>query len=394
MSEGLGDLAKRWIRAKRTELLTGNKRERENADAAADDAQRQMSDRAMHQAVRAAVPGLARWEDDQAARAAAADEQERAEILARPRAAVSLSVAGPWGSGTWQGELPARAERERDDDTGEVTLRVELETLDELAPQVAGRPLYALRLELRPYTGPGRYDPAAGGEDLDPFAYTLEYAYRDEAFYYTPDAGPGTVEITAGEQQLDLDLPMQGASGDLRLTATVTLPPVGDPAAERAAAESQQRRAFFAGLPKAAVQLSVTGPVGDGSWAGELGAFVNQDRAEDGAPSLQVLLASAADPAPQLAGLPLLALRVDVADYRGPGHYDLVAGNGADEPGSALLLGREDEPFRWDPRLGPGTVDVGPDGRTLDVRLATRGARGELQVAATVTLPAPLPAPG
>lgn len=378
LPEGIGDLAKRWWKAKKTELLTGNVRKREYADAEAGNLQREMGDRAMNQAARTAVPAFARFQDRQAAAAAEQDARERDAILARPRVATTLTVAGPWGNGSWQGELPAQVERERDEETGEVTLRVTLETVDDLAPVLLGQPLYALRLELRPYTGPGRYDPATQGDD--PMAYTFEYAYREEAFYYVVDAGPGMVEISAGEQQLDLGLPMQGAAGDLRLTATIALPPIRDPQAERAAAEAEQRRAYLAGFPKAAVELSVAGPALSGAWSGELAALVERDGA------LEVALVPTDEAPPQLAGLPLLGLRLEVPGCTGPGHYDLRADAGEDT--NVLGLGSEDEPFRWTPGAGPGSVDVGPDGRTLDVRMAMRGPAGDLQLAAKLTLPA------
>ena len=235
MPEKFQDLAKRWLTAKRTELLTGNRREREDAEAESAGAERAARDEAVNQTARAVVPGLADWQDNQTAREQAALERERAEILALPRAPVDISVIGPWGTASWQGEFPAHAERDRDPDTGEVTLRVALETPDDLAPQLAGQPLYALRVELRPYHGPDRYNPAKLSAEPDPYAYTVEYGYRDEGFFWTPELGPGMVEITEGEEQLDLGLPMQGAAGDLRVTATITLPPVRDVRAPRAA---------------------------------------------------------------------------------------------------------------------------------------------------------------
>jgi hypothetical protein len=395
--EKFQDLAKRWLTAKRTELLTGNRREREDAEAESADARRAMSDEVVNRAARAAVPGLATWQDNQAAtsaaREAAAVESARAEILALPRATVDISVIGPWGTASWQGELPARAERERDDDTGEVTLRVALETVDELAPELAGQRLYALRAELRPYHGPDRYNPAKLGGEPDPMAYTVEYGYRDEGFFWSPELGPGMVEVTDGEQQLDLGLPMQGASGDLRVTATINLPPIRDPQAEERAAEARQRRAFFATLPKAAVQLAVTGPAATGTWAGELAAMVSQERDDGtGGTTLQVALAPADDPGPQLAGRPLLGLRLEVPRYAGPGQYFLASRTELEPDSNLLVLGDEQEPFAWAPGLGPGTVSVGADGQTVDVVLAMRGPAGELQLTATVRLPEPLTA--
>jgi hypothetical protein len=389
--EKFQDLAKRWLTAKRTELLTGNRRENEDAEADSAGAERAMGDELANQTVRAVVPGLADWQDDQAARQAAAVERERAEILALPRAAVDISVIGPWGTASWQGEFPTHAERERDEDTGEVTLRVALETPDDLAPQLAGQPFYALRVELRPYHGPDRYNPAKLLPEIDPMDYTVEYGYRDEGFFWTPELGPGIVEITEGEEQLDLGLPMQGAAGDLRVTATVTLPRIRDVQAARAATEAERRRTFLATLPTAGVQLAVSGSGATGTWSGELAAMVSRHRDDTGGTTLQVALAPAENPGPQLDGLPLFGLRLEIPRYTGPGRYDLSTRPELEPNSNLLALGDEDEPFAWAPQFGLGAVTVAPDERLLDVGLAMRGPAGALHLTAKITLPEAAP---
>jgi hypothetical protein len=322
-----------------------------------------------------------------AERAEAVAERERAEIRALPRCPVDISIIGPWGGASWRGELSTRAERIRDDTTGEVTLRIAVETPDEFAPQIAGQPFYALRVELHPYRGPDRYNPARLRPELDPMDYTVEYAYRDETFVWVPDLGPGMLEITPGEEELDIGMPMQGAAGELRVTATITLPPIRDPQAEEADAADEQRRAFFATLPKAAVQLAVSGAA-VGSWSGEVAAIVNRDHVNDsGARTLLVALAPV-DADTHVAGLPFVGLRVEVPHYTGPGHYDLAAhSNELGAESNVLALGDEDEPFCWAPHVGPGTIAVGPDERSINVLLALRGPHGDLQFTATIALP-------
>jgi hypothetical protein len=227
----LGNLAKRWWKAKKTELLAGNKRDHDNAETEAGNAQRDLSDAAINEAARSMFPGLARHQDRQAAAAAQRVADERAAVLALPRSQVSMTVSGAV-SGSWTGEMPIRVVR----DPQERSLTVELTTPDDLAPLLAGQPLYGLLLLVPGYSGAGHYELGAGGDDFDPLDYQLLLGYREEPFYWTPDFGPALIDVAAGEKRLTVQMATQGAAGDLRLDATMTLPSATLPSASQPSA--------------------------------------------------------------------------------------------------------------------------------------------------------------
>lgn len=211
----LGELAKRWLRAKKTELLTGNNLERQTAATEAGNVGRDISDRIAAQATYAAVPGLGRWKQSQDDAAAQRAADERAEVLALPRAQVAVTVSGAV-AGTWTGELPVRW----DPDRGEA-LSVELVVLDDAAPTLGGTPFLGLRLLLPGCTGTGHYDLAElarqSPDELDAADWAACLGNRDEPYYWVPGECAGTLDVTPGA--LTARLQLQGAAGDLTLEA-------------------------------------------------------------------------------------------------------------------------------------------------------------------------------
>jgi len=217
----LGGLAKRWWKAKKTELLTGNQREREYAEAQAGNAQRDLGDKVVSDLTFAAVPSLRRWKDNQDAAAARRDADARAEILALPQFQLQLQVSGVV-SGSTSGPVHVRVEPpETDLDEGEQPeLRVAIEVPEdgEGAPLVGGQPLLRLCFAIEGYHGPGSYDLGAQ-DDPDPLDYECDLGNRDEGYFWSPEIGPGQVTVGADERSFDVRLTMSGAAGEITLTA-------------------------------------------------------------------------------------------------------------------------------------------------------------------------------
>jgi hypothetical protein len=232
----LGGLAKRWWKAKKTELLTGNQREREYAEAQAGNAQRDLGDKVASDLTFAAVPSLRRWKDNQDAAAARREADARAEILALPLFRLQLQVSGAV-TGSASGPVHVRVEPpetdldetdldeadldEADLDEGEQPeLRVAIEVPEdgEGAPLVGGQPLLRLCFAIEGYHGPGSYDLGAQ-DDPDPLDYECDLGNRDEGYFWSPEIGPGQVTVGADERSFDVRLTMSGAAGEITLTA-------------------------------------------------------------------------------------------------------------------------------------------------------------------------------
>lgn len=217
----LGGLAKRWWKAKKTELLTGNQREREYAEAQAGNAQRDLGDKVVSDLTFAAVPSLRRWKENQDAAAAQREADERAEILALPQFQLQLQVSGAV-SGSASGPVHLRVEPpETDLDEGEQPeLRVAVEVPDdgEGALLVGGEPLLRLCFAVAGYRGPGSYDLSALDEP-DPLDYACDLGNRDEGYFWSPEIGPGQIIVGPDERSFDVQLTMSGAAGELSLTA-------------------------------------------------------------------------------------------------------------------------------------------------------------------------------
>jgi hypothetical protein len=217
----LGGLAKRWWKAKKTELLTGNQREREYAETQAGNARRDLGDKVVSDLTFAAVPSLRRWKDNQDAAADRRDADARAEILALPQFRLQLQVTGVV-SGSASGPVHVRVEPpEADLDEGErPELRVAIEVPEdgEGAPLVGGQPLLRLCFAIEGYHGPGSYDLSAQ-DDPDPLDYECDLGNRDEGYYWSPEIGPGQIAVGPDERSFDVQLTMAGAAGEITLTA-------------------------------------------------------------------------------------------------------------------------------------------------------------------------------
>jgi hypothetical protein len=229
--ESLGNMAKRWLRSQTKELLTTDRRERENADVEGDRIEREMKSEATERAVFAAVPGLRDAVERQEARRAAAEaDQERErieELAARPLAGVGLAISGGI-DGSWAGQLPASVEV--DDDDG--TLRVELDAFDHDVPTLAGHPLVGWHFAVPRYAGPGTYDLSAvaaeleeQGDELDYTEFCLGLGGWDEPLYWTAGTGPASVEVGDDGRSLVVRMAMEGAwGGPYEVVAQVNLP--------------------------------------------------------------------------------------------------------------------------------------------------------------------------
>jgi hypothetical protein len=160
-------------------------------------------------------------------------------------------------------------------------------------------------------------------------------------------------------------------------------------ATERQAAAEQERRARHAARPRARLRLSLTGAI-SGSLEVEVPADVIRP-GEAGDPLLVVL--ESLEPEP-LGGHTFLGVQFAVPSFTGPGRYDLAA-MGQEEPALdwdplwfQLWIDQTDEPFFWSPGVGPGTIDVAADGRTLRARFKMQGAAGDVELDAGLILPA------
>ena len=174
------------------------------------------------------------------------------------------------------------------------------------------------------------------------------------------------------------------------------------------AAEREQRRLDeMAARPLAGVGIGLTDASGGarGSWAGQLPAKVrlepehtwdDEGNETQTGESLVVELDAHEHDVPLVGGTPLYGWRFLIPGYTGPGTYDLSAicraredaGNGYDYTEFCVGLGGWDEPLYWTPDTGQGTVEVGPDGKALVVRMRVEGAGdGPFDLVASVNLP-------
>jgi hypothetical protein len=211
--ESLGGVARRWFRAKTTELLTGNRNKRDSAAAESQNAQREAADRVSSEVLMTAFPGLRRAQERQEERKRESAARERAEILALPRARVDLTLSGGV-SGSWSGELPIRVEK--DDPEDGTALAVELAVLEDEAPTIAGQPWRGLRFVVPDYHGPADYDlvalgraAEAAGNEFDYQEWEFALGNWDEPFFWTPDVGEGAITVGADERAFTVRLAMQ-----------------------------------------------------------------------------------------------------------------------------------------------------------------------------------------
>lgn len=241
--EGLGGLAKRWLKAKAKEVTTSDRHERQRADQEADRTERRLREQAERGVLHTAFPALRRLEEQQeAARQQAEAERQqhrRAELEDRATARVRLSFSGTV-AGDWSGALPTRVEiipaEPQDDDqpdrdpyAAQPELRVDLTPLDESRPVVGGRRFHGWRFAVPGYSGPGTYDLVAiglarreAGTEPDYLDWDLSFG-DDDPFYFYPDAGPATVTIGDGARYVKVSMTLGSSGGDLTASGEIRL---------------------------------------------------------------------------------------------------------------------------------------------------------------------------
>jgi hypothetical protein len=224
-------LAKRWLKLQFQVRGDPHKGVRDRREAEAIEAE--LEDRVKEDVGRAAVMAVMprSWREKldslqthSTQQQAARDERRRTEHAARPRAALRLTLAGAV-SGTMAAEVPA--EIDRPSEAGE-PLVVVLEPLE--AEPIGGRAFLGFQFAVPAYAGPGRYDLAATGAgdawlDWDPLWFQLWIDQTDEGYFWSPEVGPGSVEIAGDGRTVRTRFRMEGASGGaIDLDAEVVLP--------------------------------------------------------------------------------------------------------------------------------------------------------------------------
>lgn len=253
--EGLGGLAKKWLKAKAQELTTADRQKRDAAEHEADETGRELKNESIGEAVMTAVPGLRKLRDRQQAGAAAAEEalaqERRDELAARPVAHLHLQASGAI-TDAWEGDVPAllevvAPEPEATDDEGaepyidpdpyadRPRLTVDLGPLVEASAVPGKVPMHGWWFEVAGFAGAGTYDLAAIGmarraADAEPeyIEWELAFGEDDRRFYFQPDIGPSSVTVSADLRRLDVSMSMTGEWGELTVSATLEVP--SDPA--------------------------------------------------------------------------------------------------------------------------------------------------------------------
>jgi hypothetical protein len=240
---GLGDLAKQWAKSKATELLSGDSQKAERASTEADATEREAKDEAGEQLMRAAFPGLAKWQDKQEEnqRQAEADRLQkiRDEIAALPLAQVQMRVTG-WAEDAWFGPMHLRWEvitpegpdpdyTDPDPYAYRPYLSVELHPQTGNAVSLASHVLTSWRFQVPGYTGDGDYDLLAIAREREAAGASLAYdeAYLELAedmdyFYCYSDTGPWSVTVDEGERRLVVAMVLTSSFGEMTMTADIT----------------------------------------------------------------------------------------------------------------------------------------------------------------------------
>jgi hypothetical protein len=227
--DGLGGLAKKWLKTQFNVTLDPHEGRRQEQEARR--IETEMRDRVDQRVGQTAADVLIPkgWKDKMAeleayqAQQKLADEQRRREQHeGRPRAQVQLVFTGQ-ATGTIAQAIPV--EISRPEEPGQALVV----SLDPLAPiEFGGHVLYRLVVAVPRYAGHGNYDLAAyeqrddwdGGEW---FQLTLDT--EDETFYWTTDYGPGVVTVDADERTLRISLAMQDSgSRSVQLDGLIVLP--------------------------------------------------------------------------------------------------------------------------------------------------------------------------
>ncbi len=237
----MAKIAQGWAEAKKDELLTADRRTRENAAAQSEALERSAQQETVTSALEAVLPPslaarvTAARPENVAARQA---EREDAERVARRERLSAMAAAGTTAeltltiTGDEQGSvtvaLPVEREHEQQDPPELSWLRVRLESPDPVPVGSTG--LAELAIGVPAYDGPGRYDLSdlyrrgEAGEIgwWEPFdVYLNPTGEADDRVYYVDlMSGPPSV-VTVGDDGLDLDLQLTSALGSVRAVGTI-----------------------------------------------------------------------------------------------------------------------------------------------------------------------------
>ncbi|WP_183095811.1 hypothetical protein [Nocardioides stalactiti] len=242
-------MASQWADAKKTELLTADRRTREDASASADAVERNAQGEAVTSFLEATLPPslaarvTAARPENMAARQAAEDareaeeRRERLEEMAAGGATAELTLTISGGEqGTVTVTLPCERREEHpepEDDgyggpppLGWFFVRVESPTL----VPVGSTALSELSLAVPDFRGPGRYDLAAlaARSDAGDLAswdalemYLNPTGEADDRIFYVDTYGERPV-LDVTPTSLTFDLPMASAVSSIRVTGTIT----------------------------------------------------------------------------------------------------------------------------------------------------------------------------
>lgn len=233
----IAKLGKDWAEAKKTELLTTDNRQRENARGAQEEIERSSQQEAVTSLLEEVLPE--KWAqkitdsrpENVAARQWAEERQadvERRERLAGAAAAgVELTIEGG-EQGMLAADLAVQVEERRESMRW---LVVRVETPDPVP--FGSTTLGELSLAVPAYDGPGRYDlvelmrQGEAGEiewwevfDL----YLAPGREADDTTWYPDLTSGGSAWIEVTDTAVTCDLPMQSAVNAVRLRGTIVLP--------------------------------------------------------------------------------------------------------------------------------------------------------------------------
>ncbi|NYJ03663.1 hypothetical protein HNR19_004361 [Nocardioides thalensis] len=243
----IAKLASSWADAKKTELLTADRRTRADASAQAEAVEVRAQEEAATSFLEAALPQP--WADrvtaarpeNVAARQAEADRQEdvrrRARLSGQGTAEVTLSFSGgEVGSGsavlpcTREEAHPAPDPDALDDGPPPLSwLRVLVEAPDPVL--VGGVPVGSLGVAVPAYAGPGTYDLvdlAERGERgeigwWEVFDIHLNPTNEaDDRIWYLDVSAEGGAIVDVSESAVTFDLPMASALSSIRLRGAIT----------------------------------------------------------------------------------------------------------------------------------------------------------------------------
>ena len=189
----LAGTAKKWLDAKTTETLTGDRRTREHAEARQNSLEHDMEQQAAGAALTTLFPGLGRAMERQEANRLRAQREQHDRARAQRLAAV-LPGSSIELSGVVDGRLDDLAITLTPDDE-QRTLLVLVEAVD---PAPIGEHRFLTGgFAITGFTGDGRYQLVSDSDILDPGAHHVVLD-EDQWFYWTEEYGPGTAVVGGG----------------------------------------------------------------------------------------------------------------------------------------------------------------------------------------------------